>query len=77
MRKAGLKGVSLHTLRHTHASELLSAGVPIATVAKRLGHANANITLSIYAHALEADELAAARIWDDVMADVVGANKRQ
>ncbi|MDQ1474410.1 MAG: hypothetical protein QOJ99_5890 [Bryobacterales bacterium] len=34
--------------------------MPIAPVAKRLGHANANITLSIYA--LEADELAAANI---------------
>jgi integrase len=55
MKKAGLEGVSLHSLRHTHASELLSKGVPIPTVAKRLGHANANITLSIYAHALEAD----------------------
>jgi len=77
MRKAGLEGVSLHSLRHTHASELLSMGVPIPTVAKRLGHANANITLSIYAHALEADELAAAKIWDDAMVDVIGANKRQ
>ncbi len=40
----------------------------LPTVAKRLGHANANVTLSIYAHALEADELAAAKIWDDTMA---------
>ncbi len=77
MRKAGLNGVSLHSLRHTHASELLSSGVPIATVAKRLGHANANVTLSIYAHALEADELAAAKIWDDAMASVIEAHKRQ
>ena len=77
MKKAGLEGVSLHSLRHTHVSELLSKGVPITTVAKRLGHANANVTLSIYAHALEADELAAAKIWDDAMADVIDANKRQ
>jgi len=76
MKKAGLEGVSLHSLRHTHASELISNGVPITTVAKRLGHANANITLSIYAHALEADELAAAKIWDDAMVDVIGAAKR-
>ena len=76
MRKAGLVGVSLHSLRHTHASELLSAGVPIPTVAKRLGHANANITLSIYAHALEADELAAAKIWDTAMTEVIEANRR-
>ncbi len=44
---------------------------------KRLGHANANITLSIYAHALEADELAAAKIWDDAMADVIGVHNRE
>ena len=38
---------------------------------------NANVTLSIYAHALEADELAAAKIWDDAMANVIEAHKRQ
>jgi hypothetical protein len=76
MKSAGLFGVSLHSLRHTHASELLSKGVPIPTVAKRLGHANANVTLSIYAHALEADEMAAAKIWDDAMADVISASRK-
>ena len=77
MRKAGLSGTSLHTLRHSHASELLSKGVPIPTVSKRLGHANPTITLSIYAHALEADELAAAKIWDDAMENVISANRRK
>jgi hypothetical protein len=72
MKEVGLTG-SLHSLRHTHASELLSAGVPLPVVAKRLGHAN--ITLSIYAHALEADELAAAKIWGDVMAEVIDGKK--
>ena len=77
MKKAGIESVSLHSLRHTHASELLSSGVPIPAVAKRLGHANANVTLSIYAHALEADELAAAKIWDDAMATVIADHKRE
>jgi hypothetical protein len=45
------------------------------TVAQRLGHANANVTLSIYAHALEADELAAAKIWDDALARVIEAHR--
>jgi integrase len=75
-RKAGLPGVGLHSLRHSHASELLTKGAPIPTVAKRLGHANANVTLSIYSHALEADELAAAKIWNDAMADVIEVNRR-
>jgi integrase len=76
LREAGIHGVSLHSLRHTHASELLSKGVPIPSVRKRLEHANANVILSIYAHALEADELAAANIWDDAMATVIEAHKR-
>jgi Phage integrase family len=75
--KAGLKGAGLHSLRHSHVSELLSNGVPIATVSKRVGHANPNITLAIYAHALEADELAAAKIWDDAMANVISSNQRE
>lgn len=63
--------------RHTHASELLSKGVPLPTVSKRLGHANPSITLSICAHALEADELAAAKIWDEAIVDVISANKKR
>jgi hypothetical protein len=60
----------LHS-RHTHASQLLSEGVPIPTVSKRLGHANPTITLKPYSHALESDELAAAQRWNDAFADVV------
>jgi hypothetical protein len=71
MTKAGLRGVSLHTIRHTHASHLLSEGVPIPTVSKRLGHTNPTITLKLYSHALESDELAAPQRWDDAFADVV------
>ena len=71
MAKAGLRGVSLHSLRHAHASQLLSGGVPIPTVSKRLGHANPTITLKLYSHALESDELAAAHRWDDAFADII------
>jgi integrase len=48
----------------------LSKGVPIAVVSERLGHADQNITLSIYSHALPADTKAAAKIWNDAMVDV-------
>ena len=72
MKKAGITGVGLHGLRHTHASELLSQGVPITAVSKRLGHANPNVTMLIYAHALDADDAAAAKTWDDAMRSVVG-----
>jgi integrase len=71
MRAVGLQGVSLHSLRHSHASILLSNGVPTAVVSQRLGHADQNITLSIYSHALPADTRAAAKIWNDSMAEVI------
>jgi integrase len=76
MRKVGLEGVSLHSLRHSHASILLSKGVPVAVVSQRLGHADQNITLSIYSHALPADSCAAAKIWNDSMADVIAKARR-
>lgn len=52
--------ITLHDLRHTHATLLLSDGVPIAAVAARLGHADPSITLGVYAHALPADDARAA-----------------
>lgn len=49
--KAGLegKGVTLHTLRHTYASWLVQAGIPLERVAQLLGHASISTT-QIYAH---------------------------
>ena len=48
---------SLHGLRHTHASNLLMKGFPLIQVANRLGHADANITLGIYAHMIEQEQV--------------------
>lgn len=62
--KLGFKGVSLHSLRHSHASQLLSAGVKLPVVSKRLGHASPQVTSRIYSHALEPDEIAAGNTWE-------------
>jgi Phage integrase family len=76
MRAVGLEGVSLHSLRHSFASELLSKGVPLAVVSERLGDADQNITLSIYSHAMPADTRAAAKVWQDAMADVIESSRK-
>ena len=76
MRAVGLVGVSLHSLRHSFASELLSKGVPLAVVSERLGHADQNITLSIYSHSMPADTRAAAKVWNDAMADVIEDSRK-
>jgi integrase len=46
----GMADITLHALRHTHASQLIDAGVDVVTISKRLGHASPNITLQIYGH---------------------------
>jgi integrase len=58
----GLAFVRFHDLRHTHVSELLSAGVDVRTVAGRVGHSSARMTLDRYAHVLPAADQAAAAI---------------
>lgn len=58
--KVGLAGLRFHDLQHTHATLLLQAGVPVAAVSARLGHANAAVTLGIYSHATTDAEAAAA-----------------
>lgn len=55
VKSAGLPHARLHDLRHLHASTLLMAGVPVHVVSARLGHADAAITLRVYAHVLKQD----------------------
>jgi integrase len=52
--------LAFHNLRHTHASQLIDAGVDIVTISKRLGHAKPDITLRIYAHLFQKDDGKAA-----------------
>lgn len=52
-RKAGIPEITIHGLRHTHASLLLFAGVSIASVAKRLGHASMTTTQKTYLHVIQ------------------------
>jgi integrase len=47
-------------LRHTHASQLIDAGVDIVTISKRLGHAKPDITLRVYSHLFRKDDSKAA-----------------
>lgn len=51
--KAEVPRISIHSLRHTHASMLISAGVSIQSVAKRLGHGNTETTQRTYIHLLD------------------------
>jgi integrase len=66
-----LPGIRLHDLRHTHATILLTAGVPVHVVSQRLGHASAVVTMTVYAHVLPGSQRDAA----DRFAALVGEAK--
>jgi integrase len=55
-----LRTIRLYDLRHTHATLLLKAGVPVKVVSERLGHSSAMITLSVYTHTLPGMQAEAA-----------------
>lgn len=52
-KRANLPIISIHGLRHTHASLLLFAGVSIASVARRLGHSSMTTTQKTYLHIIQ------------------------
>jgi integrase len=58
-----LPAASFHSLRHSHASLLISSKLDPVSVARRIGHASASTTMRIYAHLWkESDDLAANAI---------------
>jgi integrase len=60
LSQAGIKSIKFHGLRHTCATLLLQAGVPVHVVQERLGHKRIEVTLGIYAHVLPAMQQDAA-----------------
>ena len=54
------EGATFHSLRHTHATLLLRAGVPVHIVSARLGHSKIQITLDYYGHVIPGDDEAVA-----------------
>ena len=64
-KKAGIGTTSLHSTRHTAATQLIAAGIDITTTAAILGHTTPNVTLALYSHVVEGAERSAM----DVLAD--------
>ena len=58
--KKKLPKITLHELRHTSATLLISENVDIRTVSNRLGHAQTSTTMNIYSHTLKQKDILAA-----------------
>ena len=56
--------ITLHSLRHTHASMLIASGMDILTISRRLGHANPTVTLGVYGHLIHGSDDKAAQIME-------------
>jgi integrase len=62
LKRLGIGGRTLHSLRHTHVSQLIAAGMDVLTISRRIGHASAAITLGIYGHMIAGQDARAAEI---------------
>ena len=71
-----LPTLTVHELRHTHASLLFEAGQSVKVVQERLGHASAQVTLNTYAHLLHDAQSRAAAALDDLLAPAARGSGR-
>lgn len=67
LAKAGLPRVNFHSLRHCHASMLLSQGVHAKTISERLGHSGIAITMDLYSHLMPGVQKEAAAKLDSLL----------
>ena len=64
IRAHNLPDISIHSLRHTNATLMINSGIPLTTIAARLGHADPTTTSKIYIHAIRSADAAAAEQLD-------------
>lgn len=65
IKKSGVKRITIHEFRHSHASNLISSGLNIVAVSRRLGHENIEITLRTYTHLMNENEKTLVKYLDD------------
>jgi integrase len=69
--------IRLHDLRHSHATQLLIAGVHPKVAQERLGHSSISVTLDLYSHVTETmQEDAAAKLDTAFQSAITGATLR-
>ncbi len=68
VHKSGLPRIRFHDLRHTHATLLLKAGVPIKVVSERLGHSTPGFTMATYQHVIPGMQSQAAQTFAGILA---------
>ena len=75
VRRVEVPVIRLHDLRHTHATLLIDAGVPVKVVSERLGHATAAFTIETYQHVLPSMQTRAVDVVAQLMTPPVEASR--
>jgi integrase len=70
MKALKIEGVTLHSLRHTHASQLIASGMDVLTISRRLGHGSPAITLTVYGHLMQGTDRRAAEVMEQALASL-------
>lgn len=70
LERNGLDHITMHGLRHTHATLLIKNGFEVAEVSKQLGHAQISTTLNVYTHEFENAAVASRKAANMFDADV-------
>lgn len=65
-RKADIKFLGLHALRHTFASKCFNAKIDVKIISEILGHSDVKITLNTYVHLLEEQKIEAVELLDAI-----------
>jgi integrase len=68
VKAARVPVVTLHSLRHTHASQLIASGQDVLSISRRLGHGSPTITLSVYGHLFANSDARAAQTMEAMFA---------
>lgn len=67
IKKSGVKNIRVHDLRHSCASLLISKGISIVAVSKRLGHTNIEQTLNTYSHLMPDDQTKILNVFENII----------
>ncbi|WP_226846747.1 tyrosine-type recombinase/integrase [Dehalogenimonas etheniformans] len=59
--------IHFHSLRHSHSTLLLQEGISPKVISERLGHANVNTTMNIYAHVTPGMQREAVEVFDRIL----------
>lgn len=76
LSKTSLPRIRFHDLRHTHASQMLAAGVHPKVASERLGHSTIGITLDLYSHVMPGMQADAAEQVDAALQAAISASQK-